>query len=205
MAQVGVHLRACRPAVLVLDNVHARAMGHLRALFRLCVFVVTWNQNLLDETVSGYSDTSREAFAKVDITASQRRILDWFYQQKPGHAATRQQLVVHLGMPINCITPRITELLEAGRLESLPAVEGRHPLRLATKAAGLLPRQALELQTDRPAGISADALSRPDMVPAAPRIAHVLPPKFELSRESAKRIIDDPRNAFHADAVRALK
>jgi hypothetical protein len=79
--------------------------------------------------MSGYSETSRQAYARADITAGQRRILDWF-ERNPNAQATRQELVQHCRAPINVITARVFELIELGVLESLPAVDGRHPLRL---------------------------------------------------------------------------
>lgn len=80
--------------------------------------------------MSNMADTSMLAHRSLDVTSGQKKILDFFYTQAPGSQFTRQQLVPLLNMPINCITGRVNELLKLGKLDSLPAIEGRHPLRL---------------------------------------------------------------------------
>lgn len=76
------------------------------------------------------ADTSREAFAKVDLTAGQQHVLDWFHVQPTGLSATRQQIADGTGMLLQTVCGRVHELLDAGEIEELPAVDGAHPLRL---------------------------------------------------------------------------
>lgn len=127
--------------------------------------------------MSGYDSASRDAYQRVDVTVGQQRILDWF-ERNPTLQATRQELVHHCRAPINIITARVCELLQAGKLESLPTVEGRHPLRL-TNAAGR-PKPTIAAQTGRSRDIPAAPQSHDVGAPAAP--IGVIPTLF--SRQS---------------------
>lgn len=161
--------------------------------------------------MSGYSDTSRAAFAKVDITAAQRRVLDYFYTQAPGHAATRHDIRDAIKMNLETVCGRVHELLEAGRLESLPAENGRHPLRLKQSMPSatvlckpqVVARMGSNGEKSSPEYATRKLLSESEGTPK--RIAHVLPPTFNLSEESCKIILQDPKNAFYEQAKARLE
>lgn len=152
--------------------------------------------------MSNMADTSLDAFRALDVTHAQKRILAAF---SPGLAITRQELVTLTGMPINSVSGRCTELLEAGVLESLPTVEGRHPLRL-TNAAGH-PKPTIAAQTGRSRDIPAAPQSHDVGAPAAP--IGVIPTLFSrdsLSVADAKRIYpSDKANAFYDEAKRVVE
>jgi hypothetical protein len=152
--------------------------------------------------MSGYDETSRQAYRNVDINAGQKRVLDFFYTQPPKAQFTRQELVVHLKIPINVVTPRVNELLKLGKLESLEPIDGRHPLRLTygqTKAA--------------PCGGQPSSKTDSQESPAVEhRVAAIGVIPFtglrpQMSRECAKRIVneDTDLNPFHAQAVERLR
>lgn len=74
-------------------------------------------------------DTSLAAFDRINLTAGQQRVLTWCRS----HAAeswTRQDIADGSGMKLQTVCGRVHELLESGLLAELPAVNGKHPLRL---------------------------------------------------------------------------
>jgi len=81
-------------------------------------------------------DTSLTAFDSAKITQGQRRVLD-FMSRNPWRDFTRNELARESGIPINCICPRVNELIAAGVLEERVRRGCRfsgkqaHPVRLA--------------------------------------------------------------------------
>lgn len=141
--------------------------------------------------MSGYDATSRDAFARVDITAGQARVLSAF---KPGAQHTRQELVALTGMPINAICGRCKELLDAGTLESLEPINGRHPLRI--KHA---PHYLRDGKPDLPAGVASHAAR--DLIAIHPFTGYMPP----MSIATARRIVtEDKANAFYEIARKRL-
>jgi hypothetical protein len=75
------------------------------------------------------SRTSKAAAVKAEpnAAAQRARVLAWIRQQPNG--ATRQEVSMGLGVPINSICPRFGELLKAGAIretgKTRPTISGR--------------------------------------------------------------------------------
>lgn len=61
-------------------------------------------------------DTSIAAYDSVDLSRGQRRVVE-FLMKYPERDWTRNELATKSGIPINCVTPRVLELIRAGVLE----------------------------------------------------------------------------------------
>lgn len=172
--------------------------------------------------MSNMADTSLLARRHVNITLGQQQIID-FMRARPKLRPTRQDIADLTRMKLQTVCARVNELLydfDPPILRQLPAVDGKHPLELVehTKAA------APQVQSGRPSGrqvagpVPIDQAARA----AAPsieyrtvavngKIEHFVDvtPYFyfrpSLSLASAKRIIGDKSNAFHAEAERVLR
>ncbi len=65
----------------------------------------------------GIAANSREAFASDDLGRCQRQVLDAITELwRQGWRPSDQDIAAYLGWPINCITPRRDELVDAGRV-----------------------------------------------------------------------------------------
>ena len=65
-------------------------------------------------------DTSLAAYDGVNITASQRKVID-FLERHPMRADwTRGEIATMSGLPINVVCPRVLELIEKGVLMEMP-------------------------------------------------------------------------------------
>lgn len=81
-------------------------------------------------------DTSLVAFDCLDLTAGQRRVLNWLGAQPPGAKFTRQEIADQSRIPLQSVCGRVNELLHDYQdppLEELPAKDGAHPIRLKNK------------------------------------------------------------------------
>jgi len=86
--------------------------------------------------LSGYSAASRAAFARVNISAGQARILD-FLRARPRLRPTREEIATLTGMKLSTICGRVNELLydfDPPLLRELPVRDGAHPLELIEHA-----------------------------------------------------------------------
>ncbi len=66
-------------------------------------------------------DTSRAAYESLDLSAKQRAVMLVVHQNYTGAEFTRKELTATLGWPINCVVPRVLELIEKGYLQELDA------------------------------------------------------------------------------------
>ena len=83
-------------------------------------------------------DTSLAAYASLDLTAGQRRVLGWLVEHAPARWMTRQQIADESRIPIQSVCGRVNELLhdyQDAPIEEGPAVDGAHPIRLKSTAA----------------------------------------------------------------------
>lgn len=80
------------------------------------------------------SDTSLLAFRALDLAACERELLNWFMAQPRGYAATRHVIADLMHKDLSWVCGRAKALIDADVLESLKAVNGRHPLKLKNAA-----------------------------------------------------------------------
>ncbi len=85
-------------------------------------------------------DTSLEAYASVPINRRQAEIVA-FLKRYGGADLTRGEVSVLSGIPINCVCPRVLELIEAGVLMEMPRRKCRFSGRAAYPVA-LVPVQS---------------------------------------------------------------
>lgn len=89
-------------------------------------------------------ETSRTAYHSLDLTKSQQVLMRWFHSQPNGAEFNRRQISQLSGIPINCVTPRVVELLAKGFLEEgepqLDSVTGKkaHTVRVRPAQLELL-------------------------------------------------------------------
>lgn len=73
---------------------------------------------------SGYKDTSRVAWRALKDTARlnqrQTEVMLGVHSHFAGRSFTRKELAAALGWPINCVTPRVGELISKNYLEEIP-------------------------------------------------------------------------------------
>lgn len=86
-------------------------------------------------------DTSLEAFRTAQITPRQGEIVAFLVLNQHVADFTRGEISAHARIPINCVCPRVLELIEAGVLMEMPRRKCRFSGRAAYPVA-LVPRQA---------------------------------------------------------------
>jgi DNA-binding MarR family transcriptional regulator len=86
------------------------------------------------------AETSRWAFETVPLSERQQAVMAALLERGE---ATDQDLAMHLGWPINCVTPRRGELVEAGLVERSRVVKS--PLTMRPVSVWRLVNRQLEL------------------------------------------------------------
>lgn len=66
-------------------------------------------------------DTSRAAYESLDLSAKQRAVMLKVHECYSNAEFTRKELTATLGWPINCVVPRVLELIDKGYLQELDA------------------------------------------------------------------------------------
>lgn len=82
------------------------------------------------------ADTSLLAYDALDLAACERELLNWFMAQPRGYAATRHVIADLMHKDLSWVCGRAKALIDADVLESLKAVNGRHPLKLQEYTPG---------------------------------------------------------------------
>jgi hypothetical protein len=85
-------------------------------------------------------DTSLEAYRRASITPRQAEIVQFIQRERAGDF-TRGEIAHYAAIPINCVCPRVLELIEAGVLMEMPRRKCRFSGRAAYPVA-LVPRQS---------------------------------------------------------------
>jgi hypothetical protein len=113
------------------------------------------------------SDTSRAAYHRTDRSAGQRKVLDFLASHEG--AFTRDEIAKGAGMLLQTVCGRCSELLADGSLVELPAVAGKHPLKINDGApAATVP----SLSVAPPAGVA---------------VTPHIPGRWSMPREMAER------------------
>ena len=150
-------------------------------------------------------DTSLEAFKRLDLTAGQRRVLNWLAEQPAGATFTRQEIADQSRIPIQSVCGRVHELLHDFQdppLEELPARDGAHPVRLkiarqtaeesrgsVTQGGGIGNPQSAAARGPKPEGNPAVGPA-----PAADPIGvmPVLEGRMSMTAAQAKAVVEHP-------------
>lgn len=64
-------------------------------------------------------ETSLAAYHDLDLSAKQRAVMLKVHECYTNSTFTRKELTATLGWPINCVVPRVLELIDKGYLQEL--------------------------------------------------------------------------------------
>lgn len=90
-------------------------------------------------------DTSLEAYRGVDLTAGQAKIVSFLLRHQDRADFTRGEIAALSGIPINCVCPRVLELIVSGVLMEMPRRACKFSRRGAYPVAFVPEQRTLEL------------------------------------------------------------
>lgn len=158
--------------------------------------------------MSGYSDVSRQAFKRVNVTAGQEKIVA-FLRARPNLKPTRGEISDLTRIPINVVTARVFELIndfDPPMLRELPIRDGARPLELIENA----PRSthcdgSMADEFPQTGGLPASSMVIASHAARPIGVRPYIPGRWSMSIEAAKQIVKDPANAFIEEARKVIQ